>query len=120
MAEHKIAEVQSYDGMDKRQFYASVVSQAKGVLEGERDLIANTANISSLLFYELNRRTPNLINWAGFYFVKEGELVLGPFQGEDSLITHWRQNSLYSNQNWQRCLRNCRGDSTNTSTSFWT
>jgi L-methionine (R)-S-oxide reductase len=50
----------------------------EAVLMGEHDMIANTANIAALLFEAL----PS-INWAGFYFLREGEdeLVLGPFQG---------------------------------------
>lgn len=48
----------------------------QGVLETERDLIANLANISALVFEAL----PDL-NWAGFYLLRQGELVLGPFQG---------------------------------------
>ncbi|MCG0995586.1 GAF domain-containing protein [Acetobacter indonesiensis] len=47
-----------------------------GVLEAESDMIANLANVSALVFEAL----PDL-NWAGFYLLKEGELVLGPFQG---------------------------------------
>jgi GAF domain-containing protein len=50
-------------------------------LAGERDLIANAANFSSLVFHGL----PDL-NWAGFYFLKNGELVLGPFQGRPACL----------------------------------
>ncbi len=46
------------------------------LLDGERDLIANAANTASLLFHTLDQ-----VNWAGFYFLQGGELVLGPFQG---------------------------------------
>ena len=49
--------------------------QAEGILE-EPDLIAALANLSALLM-----ETFETLNWAGFYFVKNGELVLGPFQG---------------------------------------
>jgi L-methionine (R)-S-oxide reductase len=51
------------------------------LLAGEHDLVANAANLSALLFYSL----PDL-NWAGFYFYKEGELVLGPFQGQPACV----------------------------------
>lgn len=51
------------------------------LLAGERDLIANAANFSSLVFQTL----PDL-NWAGFYFAKDGELVLGPFQGKPACV----------------------------------
>ena len=47
---------------------------------GERDL-ANAANFSSLLFHSLPA-----VNWAGFYFAKDGELVLGPFQGQPACV----------------------------------
>lgn len=43
----------------------------------ERDLVANCANAAALLWYRLPR-----LNWAGFYLLREGELVLGPFQGK--------------------------------------
>ncbi len=58
-----------------------ILKQAKAIISGETDLIANTANISALLFHELND-----INWAGFYFLKGDELVLGPFQGKAACV----------------------------------
>ncbi|MBU5306721.1 GAF domain-containing protein [Clostridioides mangenotii] len=57
--------------------YKLLANQAIALLENEQDLIANTANISALL-YELIED----INWIGFYFVKNNKLVLGPFQGK--------------------------------------
>jgi len=48
---------------------------------GERDAIANAANLSALIFHGL----PGL-NWAGFYLLKDGGLVLGPFQGKPACI----------------------------------
>nr|WP_312212798.1 GAF domain-containing protein [Clostridioides sp.] len=57
--------------------YKLLANQAIALLENEQDLIANTANISALL-YELIED----INWVGFYFVKNNKLVLGPFQGK--------------------------------------
>src|SRR6266508_667942 len=65
----------------KQDFYQHLVSQLHSLLEGERDLIANAANFSALLYYSL----PDL-NWAGFYFHKNGELVLGPFQGKPACV----------------------------------
>jgi GAF domain-containing protein len=65
----------------KSEFYASLLSQLCGLLEGEHDFIANAANFSSLLYHSL----PDL-NWAGFYLYKEGELVLGPFQGQPACV----------------------------------
>jgi GAF domain-containing protein len=56
--------------------YAELLRQAKGQFDGERDVIANAANLSALLAFHLEG-----LNWAGVYFLKGGELVLGPFQG---------------------------------------
>jgi len=55
--------------------------QLSSLLAGERDLVANAANSAALIFHSL----PDL-NWAGFYFVKNGELVLGPFQGKPACM----------------------------------
>ena len=60
----------------KPKLYASLVVQLLSLLKGEHDFIANAANFSALLFSSL----PN-VNWAGFYLLKDDELVLGPFQG---------------------------------------
>ena len=65
----------------KHAMYADLRSQLQGLLAGESDLIANTANFSSLVFNTM----PGL-NWAGFYFLKGDELVLGPFQGKPACI----------------------------------
>jgi L-methionine (R)-S-oxide reductase len=65
----------------KAELYSNIASQLRSLLEGERDFIANAANVSSLLYHSL----PNL-NWAGFYLLKEGELVLGPFQGKPACV----------------------------------
>lgn len=56
-------------------------AQAKALVEGETDIIANMANISSLIFTTLDQ-----INWAGFYLLKENQLVLGPFQGNPACV----------------------------------
>lgn len=65
----------SVDG-DKPQVYAGLVEQARGLLAGERDRIANAANFAALVYHGL----PDL-NWAGFYLNHGDELVVGPFQG---------------------------------------
>lgn len=65
----------------KPDIYAEIDRQLAALLEGERDFIANAANFSSLLYHLL----PDL-NWAGFYLYKEGELVLGPFQGKPACV----------------------------------
>lgn len=66
---------------DKRAMFDDLRSQLTGLVHGESDLIANTANFSSLVFNSM----PGL-NWAGFYFLKGDELVLGPFQGKPACI----------------------------------
>ncbi len=55
---------------------STLAAQARGLLSVETDIIANAANLSALLFMELEQ-----VNWVGFYFLKGNELVLGPFQG---------------------------------------
>jgi L-methionine (R)-S-oxide reductase len=66
---------------DKHEVYASLAQQLSGLLEGEPDAIANAANMSALLYDLL----PDL-NWAGFYFMRGSELVLGPFQGKTACV----------------------------------
>lgn len=61
----------------KAALYAELVQQARALLEGEHDRIANAANLGALVYQAL----PDL-NWAGFYFFDGTELVLGPFQGK--------------------------------------
>ncbi|MDX6447085.1 MAG: L-methionine (R)-S-oxide reductase [Blastocatellia bacterium] len=65
----------------KTELYDQLASQLSSMLAGERDLIANAANFSSLIFHSL----PDL-NWAGFYFLQNDELVLGPFQGRPACV----------------------------------
>ena len=67
--------------VSKAELYESLQSQLRSLLEGEHDLIANAANFAALLYHSL----PD-VNWAGFYLFKEGELVLGPFQGNPACV----------------------------------
>jgi len=60
----------------KPALYAELLAQARALFEGERDAGANAANLAALLYHSL----PDL-NWAGFYWMKDGGLVLGSFQG---------------------------------------
>jgi L-methionine (R)-S-oxide reductase len=60
----------------KPEQYAQLLEQARALLHGERDRIANAANLSALVYHAL----PEL-NWVGFYFFDGSELVVGPFQG---------------------------------------
>ena len=66
---------------DKAEAYRDLAQQLVALIGDERDAIANAANTSALLFDLL----PDL-NWAGFYMLKNGELVLGPFQGKPACI----------------------------------
>jgi GAF domain-containing protein len=65
----------------KSEIHEELLRQARGLLDGERDPIANAANIAALIWQGM----PDL-NWAGFYFMKGGELVLGPFQGKPACV----------------------------------
>jgi GAF domain-containing protein len=65
----------------KAETYATLLAQANALLEGERDATANAANLAALVFHTL----PDL-NWAGFYWLKDGGLVLGPFQGKPACV----------------------------------
>jgi L-methionine (R)-S-oxide reductase len=66
---------------DPREFYKELAQQLEGLLAGERDAVANAANMSALIFTSL----PDL-NWAGFYFRRGDTLVLGPFQGRPACV----------------------------------
>lgn len=61
--------------------YEALDRTLAALLAGERDWIANLANTAALLYTELAD-----LNWAGFYLLKEGELVLGPFQGKPACV----------------------------------
>jgi len=65
----------------KSEQYAELAEQARGLLAGERDRIANAANLSALVYHAL----PGL-NWVGFYFHDGHELVVGPFQGQPACV----------------------------------
>lgn len=73
--------IDHFKDLSKKEFYESLLFFAKGLMDGERDFIANLANISSLLF-----NTMEHVNWAGFYLFKEDQLVLGPFNGKPACI----------------------------------
>lgn len=58
-----------------------LIAQACALFEGERDAIANAANLAALIFSAFEA-----VNWAGFYFIRGEELVLGPFQGKPACV----------------------------------
>jgi L-methionine (R)-S-oxide reductase len=61
----------------KPELYAQVHEQLSALLRGESDQGASTANAASLLYHLLPE-----VNWVGFYFLQDGELVVGSFQGK--------------------------------------
>jgi GAF domain-containing protein len=65
----------------KNEQYAQLLAQARALMHGERDRIANAANLSALLFHSLAG-----VNWLGFYFFDGIELVVGPFQGQPACV----------------------------------
>lgn len=67
--------------VSKQEFFDSLAAAARALVSGERDPVANAANISALLFHELDD-----VNWTGFYFLRDGELVVGPFQGRPACV----------------------------------
>jgi GAF domain-containing protein len=73
--------LQSARAGTKAERHSELVSQARALLQGERDFTANAANLAALIFHTL----PDL-NWAGFYWMKDGGLVLGPFQGKPACV----------------------------------
>ncbi|HKZ73651.1 MAG TPA: GAF domain-containing protein [Steroidobacteraceae bacterium] len=70
-----------YDFTDKHRDYARLAGELASLLAGEHDLVANAANTAALIYEAL----PEL-NWAGFYFLQGGELVVGPFQGKPACV----------------------------------
>ena len=73
--------LKSAHGASDAERLSELIAQARALLEGERDPVANAANLASLVFHTL----PDL-NWAGFYWMKGGELVLGPFHGKPACV----------------------------------
>ena len=67
--------------MSKVERYRELDAQLAGLLADERDLVANAANAAALIYHGLPQ-----LNWAGFYFLKQGQLVVGPFQGKPACV----------------------------------
>ena len=66
---------------EKKELYRLLKTQLKGLVDWVTDLTANLANVSALLNQALTD-----INWVGFYLMKEGRLILGPFQGKPACV----------------------------------
>lgn len=68
--------LEDFKGLTEEQKYENMLLFLKGQLLGEKDVIANLSNASAIIMALIDN-----LNWAGFYLMKDGELVLGPFQG---------------------------------------
>lgn len=67
--------------MPKPEMYRELAAQLRALIEGESDATANMASCAALIFHSVPR-----LNWAGFYLLKNDELVVGPFQGKPACI----------------------------------
>jgi GAF domain-containing protein len=67
--------------LPKPDLYRELASQISALIRDETDAVANMSNAAALIFHSV----PNL-NWVGFYLLKGGELVLGPFQGRVACV----------------------------------
>lgn len=66
---------------NKVELYELLNAQLRALLEGEPEVIPGLSNASALLMGALAN-----INWSGFYLIKNGELLLGPFQGKTACV----------------------------------
>jgi L-methionine (R)-S-oxide reductase len=73
--------IKSDPSLSKTAIYREVGVQLSGLFSGERNGLANAANMCAVLYQML----PD-VNWVGFYFLQGGELVLGPFQGKVACV----------------------------------
>jgi GAF domain-containing protein len=71
----------SVAGLSKAGIFGELRQQLTGLLAGERDGLANCANLTALIYGAMPA-----LNWAGFYFIRGAELVLGPFQGQVACV----------------------------------
>lgn len=67
--------------LPKPELYRELCAQIEAVVRDETDPVANMANTAALIFNSVPQ-----LNWAGFYLLKGGELVLGPFQGKAACV----------------------------------
>lgn len=74
-------EVRIDPSLSKAGRYAEMARSLESLLEGESDPLANLSNAAALLAQSLDR-----VNWCGFYLLRGGELVLGPFQGKPACV----------------------------------
>lgn len=74
-------DVKTTSGLPKAAAYREILGQLAALFSGERSGLANAANMAAALYQTL----PD-VNWAGFYFLQDDELVLGPFQGKVACV----------------------------------
>lgn len=67
--------------LPKAELYRELAAQLSALVQDETDPIANMANCAALIFHSVPK-----VNWAGFYLLKGGDLVLGPFQGRMACV----------------------------------
>jgi L-methionine (R)-S-oxide reductase len=67
--------------LSKQELYCELAGQIAALVRDETDPVANMANCAGVLFHSVPR-----LNWVGFYLLKGGELVLGPFQGRPACV----------------------------------
>ena len=67
--------------LDPEMESGELLAQARALLSDVSDPVANAANLSSLLYHALGQ-----VNWVGFYFLRNGELLVGPFQGKPACV----------------------------------
>src|SRR5436190_12237998 len=65
----------------KPELYQQLATQLRALTDDETDPVANMANCAALIFNSVPK-----LNWAGFYLLNGGELVLGPFQGRVACV----------------------------------
>jgi L-methionine (R)-S-oxide reductase len=78
---NQVLQARSVEGMSKPDQYSSLLEQAKGLMHGEPERVANAANLAALCYHALDD-----VNWFGFYFWDGRELVVGPFQGRPACV----------------------------------
>jgi L-methionine (R)-S-oxide reductase len=66
---------------DKAGLYVELAGELESLLAGESDCVANAANAAAAIYHSLGE-----LNWAGFYFLRGHELILGPFQGRPACV----------------------------------
>ena len=68
-------------GARRDELYAALIAELDALLAGEPDPVATAANAAAAIYHGLPA-----VNWAGFYFLRGAELVLGPFQGRPACV----------------------------------